>query len=209
METLKKVSPADFFKDMFETPAEQQALAEFMNRRTIVTGLAAVRVAKGITQAELAQVAGCTQGAISKLESGPDSAVTLAHLEAYAKATGSEMTILFSDRGESLADQIKHHVFCIRSAFERLVKLAHQDDSIARGVAEFHVEALLNVNQLLAQTAQKLPSESTTGLPRIRLAVEVLDEERVAAKAAKRAVKRRQTKSRGRRVNSKRDPAPG
>lgn len=175
MEALKNTSPANFFGDMFETPEEKREMCDFMKRRSVVSRLASVRAAKGITQTDLGKAAGCTQGAISKLEAGPDSAVTLAHLEAYAKATGSEITILISDRKKSLADQVKHHAFSIRAAFLKLVKLAHMDNLIAQGVAQLHAEAFENINRFLSETAQQLPVNSDNGMPLIQIVAEDLE----------------------------------
>jgi signal transduction histidine kinase len=105
----------------------------------------------------------------SKLESGVDSEVTVANIEAYAKATGFEITILISQRGKSLAEEVKHHAICIREAFTQLVKLAHMDNLIAQGVAQLHAEAFQNINRFLSETAQQLPVDEGNGRPLIQI----------------------------------------
>ncbi len=173
MDAIKTTTQQEFFDEMFETDEEKRALRDFANRRRVVSKLASMRTAKGITQAEFARRAGCTQGTVSKLEAGVDADVTLANIEAYAKSTQSEITLLISDRGKSLADQIKHHALSIREAFMRLVKLAHKDDLIAQGVAKLHAEAFFNINQLLSETAQQLPVD-VSGRPLIQIVSETV-----------------------------------
>ena len=74
-------------------------------------------VAKGLTQADIAALMGCQQSRVSKLESGVDADLKFSDVEAYAKATNSNVTIMVSDRGKSLAEQIKAHAVYIRNAF--------------------------------------------------------------------------------------------
>jgi transcriptional regulator with XRE-family HTH domain len=169
MEATKPVSPIEFLDDMFDSAEEKRELKDFLKQRQIVSKLAAIRASKGVTQADIATHLGCGQSAVSKLESGVDSDVSMAHIQAYAKATGSEVTILVSDRGKTLADQIKMHAFSIRQAFLKLVELAHKDDTIAKGVAELHMQAFENINRMLAETAGKLPPCAENGRPYISI----------------------------------------
>lgn len=169
MESAKPISPEEFLDAMFDSDEDQHALKDFLKQRQIVAKLAAIRVANGVTQADIAAHLDCGQSAVSKLESGIDAVVTLAHLQAYAKATGSEMTILMSERGKTLADQIKHHALCIHQTFLKLVDLAHRDDDIAKGVAKLHMEAFQNINRMLAETAEKLPPCEENGRPYIQI----------------------------------------
>ena len=169
MEANKPQSQSDFFNGMFESEEDKKAMREFSERRLIVSKLAALRASEGLTQAELAKQSHCVQATISKLESGVDADVSVANLEAYAKATGHQITILISKRGKSLAEEIKHHAFCIREAFTHLVKLAHMDNLIAHGVAQFHAEAFQNINRFLSETAQQLPVNADDGRPLIQI----------------------------------------
>ena len=153
---------------MFESETDKKDLAKHLRDRKIISTLAAKRVSKGLSQADIAEKMGCNQPKISKMESGADDALTVSELEAYAKAIGLDVTILVSDRGKGLAEQIKFHAFSIRNAFLKLVELAHQDNLIVRGVASFHLEAFQNINRFLAETADKLPVEGN-GLPYVQI----------------------------------------
>jgi transcriptional regulator with XRE-family HTH domain len=168
MEATRIVSATDAISNFFEKNEEKTALAAHLNSRKIVRQLAAHRVSKGVTQAEVADQMGCRQGRISKLESGLDADIAISDMEGYARATDSEFTILVSERGKSLAEQIKHHALSIRAAFMKLVKLAHQDDVIAQGVAQLHCEAVENINHMFSETAMQLPADSENGMPYIQ-----------------------------------------
>jgi transcriptional regulator with XRE-family HTH domain len=169
MEANKPQSQAEFFDGMFESSDDKAAFREFTEKRLLVSKLASLRATAGLTQTELAKQSDCVQATISKLESGVDSEVTVANIEAYAKATGFEITILISQRGKSLAEEIKHHARCIREAFMQLVKLAHMDNLIAQGVAQLHAEAFQNINSFLSETAQQLPVNEDNGRPLIQI----------------------------------------
>lgn len=159
----------EFVDDTFDTEQEKQELHQYLDNRKVVSHLTAMRIAKGVTQEDVAKQRGCKQSAISKLESGVDASVSLCDLEAYAKACGSEMTILISDRGLSIADQIKMHAFAIRRLFMKLVGLAHKDDAIAKGVAELHMQAFQNINKMLMEISAKLPACAEVRRPFIRV----------------------------------------
>lgn len=191
MEATKAVSPAEFLEDMFDSPEEKQELKEFLKQRLVVSKLAAIRVAKGVTQVELATQLNCGQSAVSKLEAGVDADVSLSHLHAYAKATGSEVTILMSDRGKTLADQIKMHALSIRQVFLKLVELAHSDDEIAKGVAKLHMQAFENINRMLAETAGKLPPCAENGRPYVQVTSSEDVDDEISTDAPKPLVRKR------------------
>ncbi|MDX1968959.1 MAG: helix-turn-helix transcriptional regulator [Planctomycetaceae bacterium] len=169
MEANTPLSAVEFLDSVFETDDAKQSLKQHIHDRRLVSKLAGMRVAKGITQGELAAQMGCRQARVSKLEAGVDADLTLADLEAYAKATDSAVTIVLSDRGKSLAGQIEMHAHSIRTSFLKLVELSHQGDLIARGVAELHMQAFQNINQMLTETAEKLPASAENGLPYITI----------------------------------------
>lgn len=169
MEATKTISADDFINQAFESSENRTALKKHIKDRRIVSTLAALRASKGITQTALSEQMQCGQARVSKLESGADADLTMADLEAYAKVTGSEVTILVSDRGKTLADQIKMHAFSIRQAFLKLVELAHSDDMIAKGVAKLHWQAFENINRMLSETASQLPPCAENGKPYIQI----------------------------------------
>ena len=155
---------------LLESPEEKLAFRQESARRRTVTVLTALRASKDVSQCEVANVKGCGQARISKLENGYDEDVTLADLEAYAKATKTEITLLISPRRMSLAEQVKYHAQGIRQAFLKLSELAQTDETIAKGVAELHVQAFHNINKFLAESAEKLPPSPDNGMPHVHIA---------------------------------------
>ena len=194
----EKKTLQEFTEGVFESEEDQKQLSQHLNKRRVVSHLVAMRAAKGVTQSQIAQQLECKQSTISKLEAGCDSELTLADLEAYAKASGSEMTIVISDRGNGLADQVKMHAGAIRHAFMKLVHLAHKDDAIARGVAELHMQAFQNINKMLAETASKLPACSESGRPFIEVTTIDGSEKRqvLADSRSRRGRKKQESQSR-------------
>jgi transcriptional regulator with XRE-family HTH domain len=206
MEATKPVSAADFLEEMFETADEKKALSDFIKQRNIISKLAAIRASKGVTQGEIAKQLKCGQSAVSKLESGVDADLSLAHIHAYAKATGSEVTILMSERGKTLAAQIKMHALSIRHAFLKLVELAHKDDTIAKGVAELHMQAFENINRMLSETASKLPACAENGQPYLSItSSEEVDEEVEEAIPSKKSTQTKRTTAGASRKKAKRE----
>lgn len=165
----KATSASAFLADMFESEVDKKELQDRLVERRVVSKLAAIRAAKNVTQKDMAHAMGCTQGRISKLESGVDADLRISDIVAYAKRLDVDFTLMFSDRGKSLAQQIKSHAFSIRSAFLKLVELAHKDNLIAKGVAQLHFEAFQNLNRFLSETAEKLPVSVEDGKPYLQI----------------------------------------
>jgi transcriptional regulator with XRE-family HTH domain len=65
----------------------QDKVNQLKQESRVVDHLARLRQAAGITQEEMAAALGVTQSAISKLESGIDSDLTLGEIEGYARVT--------------------------------------------------------------------------------------------------------------------------
>lgn len=160
----------DGFKDAFEDK-DLEALEKRIQSRRLVKTLINMRVAKNLTQSQLASLAGVNQSKISRLENGEDRELKIEDIELYAKATSSEFTLLISEEGKTLADQIKYHAVSIRQAFLKLAELSHQDETIATGVAQLHEQAFINLNMFLKEAAEKFPKQPSNGEPYIKIAM--------------------------------------
>lgn len=147
----------------------QKKVQDQINRRQLVKALISMRVDAGLTQKDIADAIGCTQGRVSKIENGFDEDLQMRHIVVYAKLAKKDLTFLFSNHGSSVAEQIKHHALMIRRAFLQLAELAHKDEDIAKGVAGLHVQAFVNINKFLQESAEKLPPCPTNGEPFIRI----------------------------------------
>jgi transcriptional regulator with XRE-family HTH domain len=139
-----------------DDPNLADELSDQISKRQLVRRLANLRNIKGISQDEIAEHLDCRQPRISKLENGLDSDVSMADLQAYAKALDCELGIVFRSRKLTIVDEVKRHAVCIKHCFDKLNKLAEQDEKVAKGVADFHVEALLNLVKIVKDSVTDL-----------------------------------------------------
>ena len=137
MDKKKYQSVAEMTRALADDDQLANELEERINERQIVKKLAALRLAKGMSQTEIAAAMQCTQSRISKLESGVDRDLTLGDLELYLDALGLAAGIVMSPKGQTAAAAIKHHWDRIGQHLNNLVELANPDSEIAIGVAKF------------------------------------------------------------------------
>lgn len=140
--------------------ASDALAADFKDRvseRKVVKALQAMRVAKNITQTQVAEALQSRQSRVSKIEHGDDASITLGEVEAYARALSCDVNIVFTKRDETAVDRVKRHAFAIKRELDRLAECAHADEKIASGVAAFFGDAFFNVVGMLADSSQKLP----------------------------------------------------
>lgn len=160
---FQKVS--DLMADVLpDDPEFVTELEEQIDKRRLVRGLATLRNCKNVSQADIADVLGCGQSRISKLENGYDSDVRMSDIEAYAKVLGCDVQVVFGSRELSIVDEVKIHAFRIKDCFGRLAELAKSDEDVARGVAEFHIEALFNLAEIVKRSSRRLPKRKRPGL---------------------------------------------
>lgn len=159
-ELLRDIAPDREFQAEFEEHIEQ---------RKLVKHLLALRAAKGLAQRDLAQELGCTQSRISKLENGTDDELRLGDLVKYVHALGFDFGIVMRSPSQTVVDEIKYHAFRIKKLLEYSVSLAGNDQAIQEGVEEAHIEVLLNLVKIVADSAQRLPKNPQTQAPYIRI----------------------------------------
>ncbi len=130
------------------------AVEEVEQQETTNT-LIKMRVSRGLTQADIAQKLKCSQGRISKIESGKDEDLRLSDLVDYSRATGVALQILIGPPNHAQA--IKHHVFAMKHHLDALVRLAHEDKGeIAEGINKFFAEVAWNVAVRLGECSKKI-----------------------------------------------------
>ena len=134
----------------------QDELRDQLHRRQLVPRLAFLRNYKDISQAQVADELGCGQSRISKLENGYDADVTVGDLLGYAKVAHCNLGIVFESTDITLVDQIKHYARCISSCFDQMNDLAKDDAGIKSGVAKFHIEALINLVNIVGNASKNL-----------------------------------------------------
>ena len=138
-----------------DTPQEIIDSVKEVESQVAVPLLAGMRVAKGLTQKELAQAIGCSQGRISKLETGRDEDLRLQDFLDYTRATEQSVWVTFGP--PTLAEHIKLHIHALRGLLEELVSLAGEDRAINEGINRFLDDLLVETGRLVESSKEALP----------------------------------------------------
>ena len=144
---IKNLSEDENFKKDALNKIEKHKLAKF---------LFFLRCEHRLTQKELADKIQCTQGKVSKIESSNDDELSIKDFLDYGKALGLQLEIGFREKNVTYADMVKHHAFAIQHYLQLLAGLAKEDEQITKGVSDFHLEALINMNKIILDSALSL-----------------------------------------------------
>lgn len=179
--------------DLIEDIADDDFVEELetvLNERQILKSLMGKRIAKGVSQGDIAERLGCSQSRISKLERGVDADLKLEELAAYGAAIERDFEIIGHRAGSTPVDRVKTYAFCIHRELMFMASLAKGDKKIARGVNEFIGETLVNMVGLLNDAGRALPER-----PRITMQLDADEandvETATPAPARKRATRKR------------------
>ncbi|MBV8212253.1 MAG: transcriptional regulator [Verrucomicrobia bacterium] len=123
--------------------------------QTAVPLLVGLRVSKGLTQKDLAKAIGCSQGRISKLETGRDEDLRLQDIIDYTRAIDGGVWITIV-RPATLVEHIKLHIRALRQLTEELVSLTGEDHAISEGVNTFLDDLLLETGRIVENSKEKL-----------------------------------------------------
>ena len=155
LELVKDISDDKSFQKEFEKEVADKSLS-----KTLFT----MRCQKGITQTRMAELLGCTQGRLSKLENASVNSIKVSDLLAYSKVLELDMTVQFHE-SMSVVESVKYHAFEIKKHLDKLAELASRDDDIFDGVVNFYGEYLDNMLKLFEDSAKKLPNCSRQKTP--------------------------------------------
>ena len=123
----------------------------------IVHNLIQMRHSAGLTQSEIADMLGKTQGAISKLESSADSEITLDELRAYVKATGQQITLCVG-KPMNHVESVQWHALGIQDHLSALAKMAHGDRDMEQSIQAFFGQAFFNILTILSKCQNEMPN---------------------------------------------------
>jgi len=146
----------DMINSVSSDAAFKKAAAKEIENRMIAKFLLVLRCKHNLTQNKLAKKIGCSQGKISKIESSYDKDISIGDLLNYANAMEFHLEIGFRQPSIRIVDLIKYHALKIKMYLEQLTKLAKTDEDIGKGVADFHFEAMHNINRFIADSLSKL-----------------------------------------------------
>jgi len=150
MNTTRFKTVAEAAAHLAEDPHVAKRVENEISRNAVVTALLEMRVAKGLTQEDIANSMGCDASKISRIESiesGNDRQLKWTDIVGYAAALKLQMSILFDDESLPAAARIKQCVFQIDNDLKRLAGLAKSlggDDEISRGIDRFYKQVLFN-----------------------------------------------------------------
>ncbi len=122
--------------------------------------LAQMRVKAGLSQRALAKRMGVSASKVCRIESGPDSDLSLGELSRYARALDCGITLGVNRPNQTAAEQIKEHIFAVHRLLGELAELAKSvgaGDQIAQGIHKFYGEVLFNFLVRFGESAEKLP----------------------------------------------------
>jgi transcriptional regulator with XRE-family HTH domain len=151
-------SVSEMLADSSADDSLKQDTADRIASRQVIKRLLALRVARGVSQSDVAKKMGCTQSRISKLENGIDDDIRLGDLHKYLDALDHDMSLFVCKKDWQSFQQIKFCAVTIRRCLGRLVDLAGDDPEIEHGVSKAHVETLVNLVKFVVDSAKDLPS---------------------------------------------------
>ena len=111
----------DMLRDLVDDDFANE-LEERIQSQAIINSLVGRRIAKGMSQSDVAQHLDCSQSRISKIEAGTDAELRLDELMAYGRALGMEFEILAHPLGTSSVDRVKTHAACIQLEMQTLAE---------------------------------------------------------------------------------------
>ena len=135
----------------------RSAVSKLDKDTAVVDNLIIARRDAGLTQQQMAEKIGKTQGAVSKLESSSDKEITLDELAAYAEATGQNFSIMIG-RPMNHIDSVKHHAFGIKDHLSKMAKEAHRNEEVEQAVQAFFGEAFFNILTILGKCHEEMPN---------------------------------------------------
>lgn len=147
MSTTRFKNVADAAAQLAGDPEMSNRVTEEIERNELVSALLENRIAKGLTQENIASVMGVDASTVSRIESGNDRQLKWSDIAGYAGALKLRMNILLDDPSWPAAERIKQCVFKIHDDLESLVSLAHTvggDEGITRGIDRFYKDVLFN-----------------------------------------------------------------
>ncbi len=150
-EMVKGLSEDDKFKESALNEIENKSIAKF---------LFILRNKHNLTQKQLADKIGCTQSRVSKIENAYNNEITVKDLSDYGEALNLQLEIGYQNKDLKIIDSIKYHAFKIKGYLERLVDLVGGDEALAKGVLEFHLEALRNLAVIILKNIPDLHQKS-------------------------------------------------
>jgi transcriptional regulator with XRE-family HTH domain len=174
MNTTKFKSTAEAAAHLAGNPEAARAVQEEICRGSLVSALISMRLAKKMTQEDVAESMGCDPSKISRLEAGNDIHLKWSDIVGYVSAVNVQMSVIFDDDSLPPAVRIKQCVYQIDDDLKRLREMVQKldgDEKTAAKIAHFYQEVLFNFlkrfsdnHQILKNYVQIPPRTKTAEL---------------------------------------------
>lgn len=138
-----------------------QLVSERMRARPIIQVLTATRVKHNLTQKEIASLMGCSESKVCRMEGATDADLNFGDMNAYARATGLNMSLFFDDSSLPNATRIRHCVCEIATMLKHLTNLAKEedeDDTLRNAINRFQGEVLMDFLVKYKESGAAIPS---------------------------------------------------
>lgn len=134
-------------------------LAELEKETRVTRQLACLRTSAGLTQEEMAGRIGCTQGCISKWESGQDEELTLKVIKDYCQITEQRVGLIMG-KPVTHVEAVKMHAWGLRRHLTALAAIAHGDGDLEQAIQAFFGEAFFNLLDIFEKCQREMPGSS-------------------------------------------------
>jgi transcriptional regulator with XRE-family HTH domain len=148
----------DLIKGLSEDENFKKEAIKQISENRLGKFLSFLRCEHRMTQKELAEKIGCSQGRISKIEAAKDDSLSIKDFIDYGNAFGLELEIGFRSKNMKWVDMVKYHAFQMQGYLNKIVQVAKEDKALEEGALDFCFETLKNVPILILNTMSKLPN---------------------------------------------------
>lgn len=154
-----------------------EAIEDCISKREIISYLVALRAANGKSQKDIAGAMQCTQGRISKLESGCDDDLRLGDFRGYLSALGLTPRFVVAKSDQTVVNEIKFMWSCLGRELNKLLDLAHDDPDAAIAIGKWSNELTANYMGQLMDFVGHLPEIAQAKTPTLRMIIQDATEE--------------------------------
>ncbi|MEW5895639.1 MAG: helix-turn-helix domain-containing protein [Candidatus Omnitrophota bacterium] len=148
----------DLIKGLSEDENFKKEALKTISENGLSKFLSFLRCGHQMTQKELAEKIGCSQGRVSKIESAKDDKLSIKDFIDYGNALGLELEIGFRRKDMKWVDMVKYHAFQMQGYLNNIVQVAKEDEALEEGALAFCFETLKNVPVLILNAMSKLPN---------------------------------------------------
>ncbi len=131
-------------------------LADYNVSRALCT----LRCSRDLTQAELAQRAGCTQNKISRIENSRNDRLKLEDLAIYARAFNMQVSIDFAEESTA-ADAIGRLARQVRNSLDEVADSVQNEKAASEGAKQSYEEFLFNMLDLFMDNLERFRGRRT------------------------------------------------